>query len=129
MAQPFNNTAISTFFQGNGTYNNGLTSTNLSGMRRRRLSGMGAASTSPTDGAGNYIPVAQTASGSSLQTTAAAAASLVNSAKGAITGALQAEAAQNAINAQKNFTQALTPGMITLLIGVVAYALVFKDKR
>jgi outer membrane lipoprotein SlyB len=73
-------------------------------------------------GAINASSTAGTSAGNIAQT----AASLVNTASGAVKGVLQAEAAQNAINAQKNLTSALTPGVITLGLFVLGYWLVTK---
>jgi hypothetical protein len=52
--------------------------------------------------------------------------SIASTAGNVVKGVLQAESAQNAINAQKNLTSALTPGVITMGLAVLAYWLVTK---
>jgi hypothetical protein len=107
---PFNNPNVSQFYTGGATYGAGNRS-NLGS-----LGSISSASTSASAPAGN------------MQSTASSIASLVASGNAAAKGILQAEAAQNAINAQKNLTSALTPGVITIGLAVLAYALVFRKK-
>jgi mannose/fructose/N-acetylgalactosamine-specific phosphotransferase system component IID len=77
-------------------------------------------------GAINASSTAGTSAGATAASIASTAASLANTGKSVVTGVLQAEAAQNAINAQKNLTSALTPGVITMGLAVLAYWLVTK---
>ncbi len=102
--------------------------------RKNRMQRMGAINASSTAGSsdgiqGTYTPYPTNTSspgGSDLSAAAAAAASLVASGRSAATGILQAEAAQNAINAQKNLTSALTPGVITIGLALVAFFILSK---
>lgn len=123
---PINNPQIRQFYEGNGTYG----AATRSNMGRIRRPGMGSiqASSSSTGAAQTQIPNAggNVANANGLQTTAQSIASLTNSATSLAKGVLQAEAAQNAINAQRNLTSALTPGMITLILLGIGYFVLVK---
>lgn len=60
---------------------------------------------------------------------ASSVSSLVSSGTAAAKGILSAEAAQNAINAEKNLTAALTPQVIIGIICVIGYVMVTGRKR
>jgi len=119
---PNNNPDLTAFYAGNGVFPGGATRSNLGAMRRARRRGVGslgsvnASSSSPDSGS----------SGTSLTDIASAASTLATTASNTAKSVLQAEAAQNAINAQKNLTAALTPGVITIGLAVLAYWLVVK---
>jgi hypothetical protein len=124
---PFNNDGIAQFFTGSGTYQGGNRS-NLGAMRMRKrgMGAIGASSTSAGPGTATVPTAGNAITTDGLSTTASSVASLTTSATSLVKGILGAESAQNAINAQKNLTAALTPGVLTLIIGVIAYALVTK---
>jgi hypothetical protein len=128
----FNNPDIASFYQGaGGPYSNrssralAVQMAHTGGRLRRRI-GLGSVSsasvTSSPSSTNTGIPTA----GGSLQSTANSIASIGASAAALVKAGLQAEAAQNAINAQKNLTTALTPGVITIILGVIIYAVVVK---
>ena len=120
----FNNAQIASFYTGQGPYRNAMQS-NMGRMRRPgRLGSITSASvtSSPGTGGATSVPTA----GGSLQSTATSIAQIGNTASNLVKGWLQAEAAQNAINAQKNLTAALTPGMITIILGALVYMMVAK---
>lgn len=121
------NPTIASFYSGPNPYSN-RSGGSLGRLRTRvgRLGSITSASVtnSPTTTTNTSIPTA--GDSSSLQTTANSIASIGNTAASLAKAALQAEAAQNAINAEKNLTAALTPGVITIIIGVIAYAVLAK---
>lgn len=104
--------------------------------RMQRMGLIGASSTSGTSagmGGGStpsvpYSGVPYGADGGSINWggIAQSAASIANTGRGVVQGVLQAEAAQNAINAQRNLTTALTPGVITIGLAVLAYFLISR---
>ena len=91
---------------------------NIYPMRRGQRMGSINASSS----AGTSAP------STNLQSTAASVASLANTAGSVAKGILQGEAAQNAINAQKNLTAALSPTVILAIIAVIGYVIVAKKR-
>ena len=101
--------------------------------RMQRMGSINASSTAGTSagmGGGNSVPsgayAGSTDNNVNWGNIAQSAASIANTGKSVVTGVLQAEAAQNAINAQKNFTSALTPGVITIGLAVLAYVLISR---
>ena len=121
----FNNPDIQSFYSGNGTFRPS-TRSNMGRLRRRSLGSISATSLTNGDG-GSVVPTAGAGvSANGLSSTATSIASLTNSATSLAKGVLSAEAAQNAINAQKNLTAALTPGTITIIIGALLYMFISK---
>lgn len=118
---PMNNPDTRNFYAGGEVFPGGAVRGNLGAMRRARRRGVG--SLGAINASSSSAPATPTASGT---TVAQDISSIVASGSAAVKGVLQAEAAQNAINAQKNFTSALTPGVITMGLAVLAYWLISK---
>lgn len=99
-------------------------------MRRgvRNYGGLGSMNaSSATSGYGSPpIQAIPTASGNDIGTLASGVNSIVTSIGQGVRGVLSAEAAQNAINAQRNLTTALSPEMITGIILVAGYLLISR---
>jgi hypothetical protein len=128
---PLDNPDINSFYNGGGMFPGGVSrGSNMGLIRRTRRRGVGSLgsinASSSSAGPGTAVATTPTTSGTSLADVAGSAASLAATGKAVVTGVLQAEAAQNAINAQKNLTSALTPGVITMGLAVLAYWLVMK---
>ena len=94
----------------------------MTNYRANRMGRMGSIDASSTAGtSGGPSPVTGNSSSTNWADVGAGIASVANTGKGIVQGVLQAEATQNAINAQRNLTSALTPQVITIGLALIAY--------
>jgi len=110
---PLNNPDINSFYNGGACFPRHVACSNMGLIRRTRRRGVGSL--------GSFGASSSSAGPGTAATIASLAATGKRSDR-----RIAAEAAQNAINAQKNLTSALTPGVITMGLAVLAYWLVMK---